>query len=166
VAAKTASCVIHRETGDVETIWSLHPSRTEVPGVPTIAGIVPVTDVMTRDVICVSGEVSLETVIALLVDNYISCVPVVDDDGCPRGMLTNRDVVESLHVGAQPPTAASAMLPIVFTVDEHATVAQAAALMAEQALHHVPVVSARGRVIGIVSSLDIVRWLVRNDAEG
>jgi CBS domain-containing protein len=125
-----------------------------------------VTDIMTRDVICVTGDVSLGTVIELLVDNYIGCVPVVDEDGCPRGMLTNRDIVEAQHVGTHPPTAASAMLPIVFTVDEHATVARVAAVMVQEQLHHVPVVSARGRVIGIVSSFDLVRWLVRNDSEG
>jgi CBS domain-containing protein len=55
------------------------------------------------------------------------------------------------------------MLPMAFTLDERATVAQAAALMAIEDLHHVPIISARGRLVGVVSSLDIVRWLACND---
>ncbi len=169
------SCFIHKRTGDVELIRSRRDPPTDVPGTPTIAGLVPVTDIMTREVICALDDVPIETVIDLLVNNYIGCVPVVDEDGCPHGMLTKRDLVEPManHVSTAgesptwcqpaPRTAGEAMLPLVFTLDEHATVAQAATMMATEDLHHVPVVSANGRLVGVVSSLDIVRWLARND---
>jgi CBS domain-containing protein len=55
------------------------------------------------------------------------------------------------------------MLALAFSLDERATIAQAAAMMAIEDLHHVPIVSVEGRLIGVVSSLDIVRWLARND---
>jgi CBS domain-containing protein len=146
-----------------------------VARVPTSAGLIPVRDIMTREVICVLADVPVETVIDLLVHHYIGCVPVVDEDGCPIGMLTKRDLVEPManrvtsaedtprSSALAPRTAGEAMLPIVFSLDENATLARAATMMATEDLHHVPVVSANGRIIGIVSTLDIVRWLARND---
>jgi CBS domain-containing protein len=169
------SCLIYKRTGDVERIQSTGVKATEPPGIPTVAGLVPVTDIMSRDVICGCSDLSIDAVVDLLVNNHIGCVPVVDEDGCPIGMITKRDLIEPMAnrpstadesptcKALAPRTAEEAMLPIAFTLDDRATVAQAAALMATEDLHHVPIVSAKGRLIGMVSSLDIVRWLARND---
>jgi CBS domain-containing protein len=120
----------------------------------------------------VRADLPVEKVVDLLVDNYIGCLPVVDEGACPIGMITKRDLVEPFASrarsvrpppGDDPATAAMIMLPIVLSLDEHATVLQAAAMMARQDMHHVPVISPKGRLVGIVSALDIVRWLARND---
>ena len=152
------------------------PRRTE--GAPTIAGLVPISEIMSPDVICVRQDVEIETVLDLVIRHYIGCVPVVDASGVPIGMITKRDVVEQLAClmcrtstchetptasELAPRTAEEIMLPLAFTLDEHASVARAAAMMAVEDLHHILVVSNTGTVIGMVSSLDIVRWLARND---
>jgi CBS domain-containing protein len=129
--------------------------------VPTIAGLVPVTDIMTRDVTSAAPETPLRAILELVVRSYLGCVPIVDEDGCPIGMITKRDLVEPTAASSQ--IAADAMMPLAFTLETHATVAQAAALMASEGLHHVPIVSPKGQLVGLVSSLDIVRWLARND---
>ncbi len=54
-------------------------------------------------------------------------------------------------------------MPKAFTLPASATLSRAAALMAFEGIHRVPVVSTDGRVVGIVSSLDVARWLARND---
>jgi CBS domain-containing protein len=65
---------------------------------------------------------------------------------------------------ADPPArVADVMMPMAFTLPESATLSQAAALMAFEGIHRVPVVSSDGRVVGVVSSLDLVRWLAVND---
>jgi CBS domain-containing protein len=173
--ANHVSCFIYKRTGDVELIQSRRVRAAEAPGIPTVAGLVPVADIMTRNVMCALADVPIKTIIDLLVNNYIGCVPIVDDDGCPIGMITKRDLVSAMANRVEsaeeapawwtlaPATAEEAMLPLAFSLDERATVAQAAALMAAEDLHHVPIVSAKGRLIGVVSSLDIVRWLARND---
>jgi CBS domain-containing protein len=173
--ANNVSCFIYKRTGEVELIRSIRAPAAEPPRIPTIAGLVPATDIMTRDVVCALPDLPIGTVIDLLVNNYIGCLPVVDDDGCPIGMITKRDLVTpmaNLTSDADeapawstlaPRTAEEAMLPLAFTLDERATVARAAALMAAEDLHHVPIVSAKGRLVGLVSSLDIVRWLAQND---
>jgi CBS domain-containing protein len=142
------------------------PMRVDYSGTPTVAGLVPVSDIMTREVVSLSADAPIGSVIDLVVNRYLGCVPIVDDDGCPIGMITKRDLVEPLKAGGSlDPTsvAKDLMLPLAFTLDERATVAQVSALMASEGLHHVPIVSAKGRLAGLVSSLDIVRWLVRND---
>jgi CBS domain-containing protein len=169
------SCFVHKRTGEVEIIQSTQLAAADPPGIPTVAGLVPVTDIMSRDVICALADLPIDTLVDLLVNNYIGCVPIVDDDGCPIGMITKRDLIEPMAnrtstadesptwASLAPRTAKEAMLPIALTLDDRATVAQAAALMAAEDLHHVPIISAKGRIVGVVSSLDIVRWLARND---
>ena len=55
------------------------------------------------------------------------------------------------------------MMPLAFTLDEHATIDHVAAMMSIEGVHHVPIVAESGCLIGVVSSLDIVRWLATND---
>lgn len=177
----TSCCSIYSRDGEIERRhWKrLQVSKAGTYGVPTIAGLVPIADVMTRDVICVRDDLPIEKVIELLIHRYIGCVPVVDEQGSPIGMITKRDLLEQLaHLltgkptdsdaspvasKGSPRTAEEVMLPLALTVNEHATVLQAAAMMALEDLHHIPVVSPKGVVIGIVSSLDIARWLASND---
>ena len=146
---------------------------------PTVAGSVPVTAIMSRKVICVHRNLEIEHVVGLVVREYLGCLPVVDRANHPIGMITKRDLVAQLAcvLGNRtsdsdesplagelgPRTAEELMLPLAITLDERATVAQAAALMAHEGFHHLPVVT-NGHVVGMVSSLDIVRWLARNDA--
>jgi len=54
-------------------------------------------------------------------------------------------------------------MPMAFTLADHASVAHAAAMMNVEGVHHVPIVADDGRLVGVVSSFDIVRWLVTND---
>lgn len=49
--------------------------------------------------------------------------------------------------------------PVV--VREGTTVPQAAAVMAAARIHRVLVVSAEGKVVGVLSAMDVVRWVAR-----
>lgn len=143
--------------------------------IPTIAGLVPVTEIMTCDVVCARSDLPIADVIDKIVNHHIGCLPVVDEYGWPIGMITKLDLVTPLANRVEtangspawcdlaPQTAEEAMLPLALTLERHATIAQAAALMAGEGLHHLPVVGHSGKLVGILSSLDIVRWLARND---
>ena len=54
-------------------------------------------------------------------------------------------------------------MPIAFVLQEQATVAHAAAMMSLEDTHHVLVVRSSGELVGVVSSKDVVEWLVTND---
>ncbi|HVK87459.1 MAG TPA: CBS domain-containing protein [Kofleriaceae bacterium] len=139
----------------------------DLPRVPTIADLISVTDIMTRAIVCARRELPTDAVLELMLQHRLGCLPVIEDPGRPIGMITRVDLVEQLlGPGARPMTANELMLPLAITLGERATVAHAAALMAAEGVHHVPIVDGFGRMIGIVSSLDIVRWLAANDGFG
>lgn len=132
----------------------------------TIANQVPITEIMTRDLVCARDDLPLPELVKLVLRGHIGCVPIVDERGHPRGMVTKTDLVEMLLrpdtiAGS---TAADVMMPLAIVLDEQATVAHCASMMALEDFHHVMIVSCSGALIGIVSSQDIVRWLVANDA--
>jgi CBS domain-containing protein len=146
--------------------------------VPTIADRVPVTQIMTRTVTCARRDLDVTRLVELMVGHHIGCVPVVEEPGRPIGMVTKADIVEQVLAHDRnesdspsarslvPCTAGELMMPLAFTLGERATIAHAAALMACEDFHHVPICDDAGRMIGIVSSMDIVRWLARNDGYG
>ncbi len=141
----------------------------------TVAAMVPVTQIMSPDVICARPDLPIEMVIDLVVNNYVGCVPVIDAHGRPVGMITNRDLVEPLAnrvataeetprwCELAPQSAGEVMQRITLSLDQYATVSDAASMMARESVHHIPIVNTEGTVIGLVSSLDVVTWLARGD---
>lgn len=150
----------------------------------------PLADIMTRDVVCVRPEIAVDEVAALLARHGINGVPVVDAEGRPVGMVSRADVLRAVEergdteevarVTARPherapldlepgfhvlepvtTTAGDVMTPVVVTLHESASIRQAAALMAYEGVHRLPVLSDDGKVVGILSSLDVLRWLGR-----
>lgn len=125
---------------------------------------VPVTEIMTRQIVCASPELGVAELLEIMIAQRLGSVPVVDELCCPVGIVTKLDVVEYLAaLSAGPkPCVADLMMPLAITLDDKATVAHAAALMSSEDMHHVMIVSKR-RLVGIVSTMDVTRWLARSD---
>lgn len=151
------------------------------------AGRVPVTGIMTKSVVRVRPDMTLEALADLLLRTGLSRVPVVDARGKVVGLVSKTDVLAEhqqrgdtseeeaparlplrqggayeepgMHVHAVGPTVADVMTSPVVALPETATVADAAELMAAYQLHGLPVVSPAGRLLGMVSSLDVLSWL-------
>jgi CBS domain-containing protein len=136
-------------------------------GLPVLLENTPVTDVMTADVTCVRPSLGVEALTDLLLSKRISGAPVVDADGRPIGIVSKTDLVrEHFEVGplsaddAEWPTAVGdVMTSNALRLPETTSVGQVAALLAVEGIHRVPIVDAQGAVVGIVSPLDLVRWL-------
>ena len=157
----------------------------------SVLGRTPLWAVMTAQVLAVRPDVSLDAVTGLFLERGISGVPVVDSDGRPIGMISKTDLLDERFVAGDtaeahargrqasrghfrvvlepgvhaetPPCAsvADAMTPAALTLLETAPVAEAAALMATRGIHRLLVVSDDGRVAGIITSSDIVRWVAQ-----
>ncbi len=165
-----------------------HPEMRMPVAQPSIADRVGVEEIMSRRVLSATADVSIESLTSMLLENNIGCLPIVDARQRPIGMVTKHDLVQfhftrdgneevliahrrkaddeepglhRFHVVAS--VAEDVMLPLAITLSERATVAHAAALMAIEGIHHIPVVDLQGKLVGIVSSMDIARWLARND---
>jgi len=176
-------------TQPIQRIFRRHGEQTEraltcagptpdLARVQTIADQVPVTEIMSRDTTCAHRNLEAAALVDLMVHSHVGCIPVVEEPGRPIGMVTKFDLIERLFVaesadagragsgGPLPETASDLMMPLAITLAEHATVAHVAALMAAEAIHHVPIVDAGGCLIGVVSAMDVVRWLAANDGFG
>lgn len=149
----------------------------------------PVTEIMTSDVLTVSRDASVEEVVGALAERGISGAPVVDDDGCLVGLLDDSDLIVSearIHapsaveiLGAYIPipgsrgrfhkeirralgqTVGEAMERHPPAVTADATLEDVATLMVERRVSRVPVVDADRRVVGIVSRGDLVAAMTR-----
>lgn len=126
---------------------------------PTDGDRTPLSAVMSNDLVCVSPDLPVEQLVSLLVDRGFGGVPVVDGDGKPVGVVSKSDLIAGAHTGV----VRDIMMPIAFTMPESASLSHAAALMAYENIHRVPVIAADGTVVGIVSSMDIVRWVAEQD---
>jgi CBS domain-containing protein len=134
--------------------------------VRTVADRVPITEIMAKSLVCARDDLAVDELVRLILRSHIGCVPIVDERGHPRGIVTKTDLMELLltpeRLGSS--TAADVMMPLAIVLDERATVAHCASMMALEDFHHVMVVSCAGALIGVVSSQDVVRWLVANDS--
>jgi len=121
-----------------------------------------VTDVLDRlgalvrhPALTVSAHTPLAEVRGLLVHHREPAIAVIDDDGHLCGILTRTDVLRA-H-GDPEATAETAMSSFVFTLPPSAYVEKAAALMAVEGVGQVLVVERDGRLLGMVSAVDIAR---------
>jgi CBS domain-containing protein len=124
------------------------------------AARIPVTEIMTRHVVCAFPDLEVGALLEVMIGQHLGCVPVVNERGQPIGMVTKLDIVEHLAAppGERVPRVGDLMMPLAITLDDTATIAHAAALMASEDMHHVMIVSDR-RLVGIISTMDVTRWL-------
>jgi CBS domain-containing protein len=144
-------------------------------------------DIMTRDVLSVSPDTSIEELSSILVKNEISGVPVVDDAGALYGIVTENDLIsrnKRLHI----PTVVSFLDAAIYlesskkfeqevkrltatrvgdicsrkvvTIAEDTTVTDIATIMSEKKAHLLPVLRG-GKVVGIVGKRDMVKAVAR-----
>lgn len=123
----------------------------------------PISVIMSRAVICVRPEATRGELMQLFLSKGISGVPVVDDEGRPLGVASKTDVLRGLGAEDASARAQEIMTPVTLAMPEHASIARAAALMAYERVHRVVVIGPRGNVVGLVSTIDVLRWLARED---
>jgi CBS domain-containing protein len=155
-----ARCRVYAHHGELETTRVRPVERLEIPRIPTIADTIRVADIMTRDVVCARPGLDVAALYQLLVGNHIGCIPIVDESGRPKGIVTKLDLIGHESFGL---TASDVMMPLAITLNLKATIAHAAAVMSLEDFHHLMVVSSDGTLAGVVSTMDICRWLARND---
>lgn len=129
---------------------------------PQSADLTPISEIMAKDVIAVRPELGTEALEELLLAKNISGVPVVDDSGKPIGIVSKTDLLgRNGTLSGDGVKVRDIMMRTAFCLFENESIARAAGLMAFEGVHRVPVVGPRGMVVGVVSPLDVMRWLAR-----
>jgi CBS domain-containing protein len=120
------------------------------------ADSIPVSRIMSLNVLCVTEDVKLRALADCMLSRGLSGVPVVDGDGKPVGVVSKTDL---LRHGTDDGRVSEIMTSMSFTLHEDQSISKAAALMAYEGVHRLPVIDEAGKVVGILSSLDILHWL-------
>ncbi len=117
-------------------------------------------------IVSASPDDTVAAVTRLLTEHRIGAVLVMDDDGQPVGILSERDIVRAIardSAAALDRRAADLMTRDLITATPTDTVADMMAVMTERRIRHVPIVDA-GRVVGVISIGDVVKARI-DDAE-
>ena len=129
-------------------------STTPHPTNKTIDNMnIKVADLMVSPVMTTTRHQKFGHVKKVLRDNGASCMPVVNSDGEPLGMITARDL---LHDRSDDTPVSDFMTDGVFTVPKYNDVSIAARMMRNHKIHHI-VVTHDKEVVGIISSYDLLQ---------
>lgn len=124
-----------------------------------------VADLMQTEVVTARPETSIADIIVSLADAHVSSVPVVDAHRRILGVLSTSDLIvaeaeagdaEGRAVLTERGVAGDIMTLNVVTIEPDASTREAARLMLYAEVHRLFVVE-RGRLIGVISTTDLVR---------
>jgi CBS domain-containing protein len=149
-----------------------------------------VADIMEREIVSVRPDTDIETLLRLMRDHELPGVPVVDEEKRAVGIVTEADLVireedadirlphhidllggviflepikhyEERLRRALAATVADMMTPDPVTVSPDDSVRDAARIIAERRHNRLPVVDEQGRLVGVVTRVDVLEALTR-----
>ncbi|WP_062350564.1 CBS domain-containing protein [Herbidospora yilanensis] len=139
---------------------------------------VTVEEVMTWQVISVREDTCFKEVAAKLFEHGVTTVPVLDAGGGVAGVVSEADLLrtEEFRGGLAPTdshvtwraagtSAGDLMSAPAITVTPETSVTVAARVMNACGIKSLPVVTADGRLLGIVSRHDVLKVFVRSDED-
>ena len=118
-----------------------------------------VADIMTSHVISVGQKEPVSVAARLMKRHNLGALPVCDDDGRLRGMVTDRDIVTRCVAMDYDPTDTmlrEIMTRGILTCKRSDDVDKAAAAMGREQIRRIPVTE-DGRLVGMVSLADMAR---------
>jgi CBS domain-containing protein len=142
-----------------------------------------VRDVMTTSVVAVRKDASFKEMAAMLRSRRISAFPVLDDAGRVIGVVSEGDLLVKEAIQADGTsllaalrhlkeddkatgiTAGDLMAGPAVTIGPDAPVEEAARLMYDRRVKRLPVVTVAGRLLGIISRVDVLAVYSRPDEE-
>lgn len=122
-----------------------------------------VVDIMTRPVLTVELGESLWDAWQLMFISGLRHLVVLDDDGLPVGVLTDRAVLAETppteeHLGTRLVRDVQAHVPRT-SISLESSAHEAAHAMSRHSVEALPVTESDGRLVGIVTESDVVRWI-------
>jgi acetoin utilization protein AcuB len=134
-----------------------------------------VKNFMTREVVTVLPETGVEEAYRLMERHNIRRLPVVEEDGTLIGIVTETDVRQVLvpwrssikrrkekkfYYLARDEIVEDIMTSEVITIKPNNSITEVARLLHEHKFGGIPVVDDDGKVIGIVTSIDLIALLI------
>jgi len=148
--------------------------------------VLQVRDVLSKEVVTVAANDTLRTALDLMTESRLTALPVIDNQGRCAGILSASDIVEitrnineEMHDVGRGDEASyewlrdnlaehdmgrrsveEFMTDNVATVTAEHTLPEAASEMLRHQVHRLPVVDKRGKLLGIISTMDVLAAFV------
>jgi CBS domain-containing protein len=113
----------------------------------------------------VDPDITVTAAAGLVAKRSEQCLVVVEN-GLVVGIATSTDMIEKvIAVGANPKEVLlrDVMSTPVITVKVKATITEAAQIMSDYGVPKLPVVGESGELVGLVTSLELARWLAKKN---
>jgi CBS domain-containing protein len=123
-------------------------------------GMVTAKEIMSKSVLTVDKDMTLNEVIKMLVRERVTGLPVVDDEMCLLGVVTEKDILKMLYNKEKSKTVQELMTRDVVTFDQDDDLINIFKCLVNNSFRRVPVMS-KGRLVGIISRRDIIKFLSR-----
>ena len=117
--------------------------------------MIPVKEVMTRNVITFREETSLDEIAATLLEKRITGAPVVSGEGHVVGIISETDVFSKKGKVAR-----DIMSQRVISVTEETGIDEAARLLIGERIRRVPVIRG-GKMVGLLSRSDVLEFFAK-----
>ncbi len=129
---------------EMERSITAHPARVLVP----------------KKQVTVPTSASVREAVHKMVEHHIGCL-LVEEGGDVVGIFTERDVLNRIlpDLSALSQPVADFMTPAPVAIDENDSLAYALHMMAIGGYRHLPVTGQGGKISGIVSARDLLRFL-------
>ncbi len=145
-------------------------------------------DIMSKDVVTVRPDASIQEIAKLLTENNISGLPVINEESRVLGIVSQKDILYKDVEPHFPPvaeilggliylggvrhyneelkklvatTAEEVMTCDVVVAYENDTVEEIASLMVENDINRIPVLDEEGKIAGIISRADIIKYIAK-----
>lgn len=116
-------------------------------------------ELMTKNVITVKGQTSIYDAIQILVDNNITGLPVVNDDGSLKGIFSEEDALDLLSEDENSSgKVEDYMTTEVVAFDQNEDLIAICECLINNHFRRVPIL-ADGKVVGILSRRDIIKFI-------
>ncbi|MFH1422250.1 MAG: CBS domain-containing protein [Planctomycetota bacterium] len=146
-----------------------------------------VKDIMTKNIVSINEDSTIAELCTLMSQFKLSAIPVVDKEGILTGIISEKDIIthevtsrepilvdsdlfelisskyhdlESVHFGASFVFVEEIMTRNVVTITPEESVSTAAEIFCNSDFHRLPVVE-DGKLVGILSSIDVLKALIR-----
>lgn len=118
---------------------------------------------MTTSVRTIHRNTFIDEVEGMFITQNISGAPVVDDFGDMIGFVSKSDITRFNFTGEDPAYVRVHVIthPQVISIEISASIGEAADLMLDKHVHHLVVMDEED-MVGVVSSLDFVKFVARN----
>lgn len=117
-----------------------------------------VTSVMTANPCCCTKDTPLQQVAQMMIDSDCGMIPVVDENGCPVGAVTDRDIATRIVASgkdAATACACDAMTSPVQTVSSDTSLHDATCVMEANKIRRLIVVDGDGKLAGVAAIADL-----------